>query len=459
MNGPCPWTLNAAKRFTDAVNHNRFKQRVILGFLPMFLYQLRDLQLAALTPWHLAARSCAQTLRAGLAVPFPGSEWLRTLAASATLLERNTRRYDRPTFDIKTTKFRGEPLEVKETVVDASTFCRLVHFERVSDHPDLTSHAGRDPKVLIVTPLSGHFATLMRGTVEAMLPSHNVYITDWVDAKMIPAAMGSFDLEDQIELLMRLIRLLGPDVHIIAISQASVCVLSAIALLAKAEVPMEPRSMTLIGGPVEARRAYCLQQETALGRPLSWYRDNQIQMVPVGYPGAFRSVYPGFMQLEDRMAMTLDRHLDEQAKYFKHLVRGDDDAAEVHEKFYDEFLAVMDVPAELYLQYVERFYQRCELADGTMTFRGQKIDLSAIRKTALLTVEGELDDLSPPGQTMAAHDLCLNLPAKMKQAHLEIGTGHYGVFSGRKWRNNIQPIIHKFIRVHSLAVEEGPEPA
>lgn len=418
----------------------------------MFLYHLRDMQLAALVPWHLAAVTAQKTLLSPLA-PFAQSEMGKAFSAQMKMLERATRFYDRPSFNIRHTKFRGEPIRVKETTIDANAFCRLVHFERAPDNAEIRARAAGDPRVLIVTPLSGHFATLMRGTVEAMLPSHNVIITDWTDAKMIPMALGKFNLEDQISLLMGMIRKLGPDLHIVAISQASVVTLSAVALLAEHKEEAQPRTLTLIGGPIDARKAYAVQYELAQNHPLSWFYENQVQLVPPYYPGAFRPVYPGFMQLQDRMNLTLDRHLTEQIKYFYHLVRGDEDAIADHENFYDEFLAVMDVPAELYLQYVDCFYKRADLAEGNFTWYGNKVDLSTIRKTAILTIEGEQDDLSPPGQTMAVHELCPNLPAEMKRAHLEIGVGHYGVFSGRKWRNNIQPEIHKFIRVHSLPVE------
>ena len=269
---------------------------------------------------------------------------------------------------------------------------------------------------------------------------------------MIPLAEGFFDLEDQIELIMNAIKTLGPELHVIGISQASLSVLCACALLAE-QPDQAPLTMTLIGGPIDARGRAAVISELAQEHSLSWFRKTQIQLVPFYYPGAFRMVYPGTMQLLDRMSMTLDRHVKEQMKYYQHLVRGDDDAAEVHETFYNEFLAVMDVPEEFYLQLVERAFQRCDLPNGSFTWRGKKVDLAAITKTALLTVEGERDDLSPPGHTRAALDMCTNLGAEKKKAHLEIDVGHYGVFNGRKWRNNIQPMIHKFIREHSMPTQ------
>ena len=417
----------------------------------MFLYQLLDLQNLALAPWNAGARHVESFLRSPF-LPLSYTEMGRFLAAHAGLFERGTRRFTKPAFNITECKFRGEPIEVSEETVFETPFCKLLHFRRAAHHPDIAQRTLNDPNVLIVTPMSGHFSTLMRGTVEAMLPAHNVYITDWQDAKMIPLAEGFFDLEDQIELIMNAIKTLGPELHVIGISQASLSVLCACALLAE-QPDQAPLTMTLIGGPIDARGRAAVISELAQEHSLSWFRKTQIQLVPFYYPGAFRMVYPGTMQLLDRMSMTLDRHVKEQMKYYQHLVRGDDDAAEVHETFYNEFLAVMDVPEEFYLQLVERAFQRCDLPNGSFTWRGKKVDLAAITKTALLTVEGERDDLSPPGHTRAALDMCTNLGAEKKKAHLEIDVGHYGVFNGRKWRNNIQPMIHKFIREHSMPTQ------
>jgi len=421
----------------------------------MFLYHLLDLQSLALAPWNMGARNVAALLGNPL-LPVASTEAGKALAAHAELFERSTRRFEKPDFNISKTKFRGEPIDVTEETILETPFCKLVHFRRAAHRPDVAQRAADDPSVLIVTPMSGHYSTLMRGTVEAMLPSHNVYITDWQDAKMVPLADGFFDLEDQIELIMNIMRLLGPNLHVIGISQASLSVLCAVALLAGKADLAQPLTITLLGGPIDARGRAAVMSELTSQHSLSWFRKNQIQLVPFYYPGAFRMVYPGPMQLLDRMSMTLDRHVTEQIKYYQHLIRGDEDAKEVHDAFYDEFLAVMDVPEEFYLQFIERAFQRCDLPNGSFTWRGEKVDLTAIANTALLTVEGELDDLSPAGQTRAALDLCSGIPSNMKQAHLEIGVGHYGVFNGRKWRNNIQPIIHKFIREHCLPSDETP---
>lgn len=416
----------------------------------MLQYLLRDLQSLALAPYSMAAGFVEQGLNSPLSA-LSYSPFSRALAAQASLIERNTKTYAKPSFNIDKTKFRGEPIWIKEELALHHPFCNLIHFRRRTDNPDIMSHIENDPKVLIVTPMSGHFSTLMRGTVEAMLPSHDVYITDWVDAKLVPLSAGYFDLEDQIGLLLEIFESLGPNIHVIGISQASLSVLCATALLSAEPDSNAPATLSLIGGPIDARDRAAAISEVAQEHPLSWFRATQIQMVPPYYPGAMRRVYPGVTQLLDRMSMTLDRHVTEQMKYYQHLVRGDDDAAEIHEKFYDEFLAVMDVPEEFYVQLVERAFQRCDLPNGCFTWRGKRVDPAAITKTALLTIEGELDDLSPPGHTRAALDLCAGLPASMKRAHLEIGVGHYGVFNGRKWRNNIQPKIHAFIREFTQA--------
>lgn len=418
----------------------------------MLLYQMLDLQNMALAPWNGVARFMAQTLKS-VQGPASRSECGRTLAAQVTMFERRTRFHEKPAFNIKTTKFRGEPIDVEIKTVQRAPFCHLLHFERGTRHPEIAQHLAGDPKLLIVTPMSGHFATLMRGTIEAMLPSHDVYITDWIDAKNVPLSQGYFDLEDQIGYLMDVIQSLGSNLHLLTISQASLSTLCAVALLAEQETTAPPLSMTLIGGPIDAREQPVTLSEDAKSHSLSWFRAAQIQMVPPYYAGAFRRVYPGMMQLLDRMSMSLDRHITEQTMYYRHLVRGDDDAIAAHESFYDEFLAVMDIPEEFHLQYIERAYQRHDLANGSFVWRSRKVNPAAITKTALLTIEGELDDLSPAGHTRAALALCSNLPAEKKQSHLEIGVGHYGVFNGRKWRNNIQPLVHQFIRKHSATGE------
>jgi poly(3-hydroxybutyrate) depolymerase len=416
----------------------------------MFLYHVHDWQNAALIPWRLAAEA-TQAAFQNPYIPASYTQAGRAIAASAEMFERTTRPFNKPVFNLKNTKFRGQTFEIEEEVVDVKPFCRLLHFKRFAANPDVAEHLAKDPRVLIVAPISGQHATLLRGTVEAMLPEHDVYITDWIDAKQVPLAEGKFDLEDNISYIMDFIRKLGPDMHVIAVCQSSAPVLCAVALLADRDDPAQPRSMTLMGGPIDTRFAKTILTEVASSQPLDWFRNTVIQSLPFYYPGAYRLVYPGFLQLQGFMSMNVERHISEHVKQFQNLVRGDDEAADKHRQFYDEYLSVMDVTAEFYLQTIERVYQNYDLPNGTFRWHGELVKPEAIKRTALLTIEGELDDISAPGQTRPALDLCRGLPQKMKQAHLEISVGHYSVFNGRKWRNNIQPIVREFIRKHNGA--------
>lgn len=423
----------------------------------MLLYHLHDLQCALLTPWRLAAEATEVTFRNPF-LPASYTDVGRAIAASAEIFERTTRKYDKPVFNLQKTRLHGDEIDVSEEVVLSRPFCRLVHFKRSSPKQDIANRMARDPQVLLVAPLSGHHATLLRDTVEAMLPEHDVYITDWIDAKYVPLARGKFDLEDNVGTIMDFLRLLGAKAHVMAVCQASIPVLCATSLLAASEDPAQPRSMILLGGPIDARRAKTTLSETAAAVSIEAFRDNYIQALPFYYPGAYRLVFPGFLQLQSLLSMNIDRALDEQMKLFRDLVRGNDETTEANQAFYNEFLSVMDVPAELYLQTLERVFQRFDLANGTFRWRGKLVKPETIQRTALLTVEAELDDISGPGQTIAAHDLCTGLPPDMKRAHLEIGAGHYSIFSGRKWRNNVQPLVANFIRAHAKGVNEEIRP-
>jgi len=417
----------------------------------MFLYQLRDMQLAALAPWHFMALAVEKILNHPLC-PLANTALGQTIAERFAALEQTTRLWTKVPFHLNHTKVKGKTVTVREETLERTPFCELIHFKRVSADPTLMAQIEIEPHVLIVMPYSGHCAAVMRDTVRAMLPTHDVIVTEWADAKFVPSAMGPFDLDDQIAYLIRTIRKLGSDLHLIAISQASLPALCAIALLAEAENPCEPRSLTLIGGPIDATRATSPIAQVALTHPLAWFKDTQIQFVPPYYPGAFRCVYPGFMRLLNRMSMISNIQLTEQKKYFAHLIRGCEESPQALGELYQTFLAVTDVPAELYLQFVERAYQQAALATGAFIWRGKRVNPAAIRNTALLTIEAELDDFSPPGQTSAALDLCTGLRPGQKQAHLEIEAGHYSVFTGRKWRNTLQPMIQAFIRKHHLSL-------
>lgn len=407
------------------------------------LYHFFDLQHALMTP----ARIMAELTRSAYANPLNPLAFTtmgRTIAAGAEVFERATRKFVKPDFDLPFTKINGEKIAVTEKIILAKPFCNLVNFHR--------SVKRDDPKVLIVAPMSGHYSTLLRGTVEALLPHHDVYITDWIDARLVPLAAGTFNLDTYIAYVRECLSLLGPDTHMIAVCQPAVPVFAAVALMEADDDPNRPLSMTLMGGPIDPRVSKTAVTELAEQRPLSWFEQTVVTDVPFYYPGAHRKVYPGFVQLSGFMSMNLDRHVGSTMKFFNHLVQGAGEDAEFHRKFYDEYLAVMDITAEFYLQTVETVFQKHALPRGKMKwkdpFTGKiyPVDPKAIRKTALLTIEGELDDISAHGQTTAAHILCVNLPAKKQYHHFQEHVGHYGIFNGSRWRSDIMPRIRHFIR-------------
>ncbi|MEA2718514.1 MAG: poly(3-hydroxybutyrate) depolymerase, partial [Candidatus Eremiobacteraeota bacterium] len=315
-----------------------------------------------------------------------------------------------------------------------------------------TGAAGDQPRVLLVAPMSGHYATLLRNTAEVLMQEHDVYVTDWADARDVPLTAGRFDLDDYIAYVMDWIRLLGPDVHVIAVCQPAPAVLAAVALLAAENDPAQPRSMTLMGGPVDVRVAPTAPTELAAKRSLAWFESELTMRVPQWYRGAGRAVYPGFLQIGAFISMHPERHAEAHWKIYEDLVRGDGESAQKRRAFYDEYLSVMDIPAEFYLQTVDEVFQRATLASGTMTWRGRRVEPAAIAKTALLTVEGELDDISAPGQTYAAQALCSSLPPEKRHNVLQHGVGHYGIFSGTKWRTEVAPAIAAFIAEQSRAL-------
>jgi poly(3-hydroxybutyrate) depolymerase len=364
----------------------------------------------------------------------------RSVAASCELFERSTRRYGKPAFGLDETTMNGVKVAVEERVVWQRPFCNLIYFDR-----QVGARRKPQPKVLLVAPMSGHYATLLRGTVETMLPDHEVYITDWIDARLVPLAAGSFDLDDYIDYVIAMLQKLGPDTHVMAVCQPSVPVLAAIARMEAEGDPASPRSMTLMGGPIDTRRSPTAVNQLAMERGTDWFRRNCITRVPFPHLGAFREVYPGFMQLSGFMAMNFDRHLTAHYDMYKHLIEGDGDSAEKHRDFYDEYLAVMDLTAEFYLQTVDTVFVKHALPKGEMMHRGNPVDLKAIRGVALMTVEGENDDISGVGQTKAAHDLCVNIPAEMRVEYLQKGVGHYGVFNGSRFRSEIAPRIADFM--------------
>ncbi|MDR3516185.1 MAG: polyhydroxyalkanoate depolymerase [Azospirillaceae bacterium] len=403
------------------------------------LYQLYDLRHVALTPLRLMAEATVTAFQNPF-VPAAFTKAGRVVAAGAELVERSTRRYGKPLWGLKTTRIGEDSVAVTERIALHKPFGSLLHFQRATDR--------QDPRILVVAPMSGHYATLLRGTVEALLPDHDVYITDWEDCRRIPLARGRFDLDAYIEYVIAFLHHLGPNTHVIAVCQPVVPVMAAVSLMAQDDDPGQPASMTLMGGPIDTRAAPTQVTRLAEARTLTWFERHVISTVPAYYPGALRRVYPGFVQLSGFMSMNLDRHVGEHVKLFQHLVQGDGDSASSHRRFYDEYLSVMDLPAEFYLQTIATVFQEHLLPRGLMRWRGNPVDPGAIRKTALMTVEGELDDISAPGQTRAAHALCTNLPAALQADHMQQGVGHYGIFNGRRWRDQILPRIHAFIRSH-----------
>ncbi|WP_298380571.1 polyhydroxyalkanoate depolymerase [Azospirillum sp.] len=404
------------------------------------LYHLYDMQHAAMRPMRFWAEAAQHTFQNPL-VPLSYTKLGRAVAAGAELMERTTRRFAKPSFGLKETTVQGQTVAITERIVTATPFCNLLNFAKPEGTP-------RQPRVLLVAPMSGHHATLLRGTVEALIQDHDVFITDWIDARLVPGAKGRFDLDDYIETVAGLVRFLGERTHIVAVCQPAVPVMAAVSLMAAANEPVQARSMTLMGGPIDPMANPTTPVKLAVERPLKWFERSVITTVPVYYPGAFRRVYPGFIQLSGFMSMNLDRHIGEHIGLFRHLVRGDGDSAEQHRRFYDEYLSVMDLPAEFYLQTIETVFQKHALPNGTWVSRGRKVDPAAITKTAVMTVEGELDDISAPGQTIAAQRLCSSLPDSMRKTHFQKGVGHYGIFNGRRWRESILPEIRSFIQSH-----------
>lgn len=416
------------------------------------LYHIHELKNAALWPAHLASEAAQlmlSTLDGGKKTPAYG----RFLKASSELVERGTRIYPKPEFGIASVDRDGEPLFITESHVWEKPFCKLKRFDRHSPNPMVQASLSLDPIVLIVAPLSGHFATLLRDTAKAMMPHHQTYITDWTDAKTVPLTDGEFTLENYIDYLLDMIRSLhgihnGRRVHIIAVCQPSVPVLISTSLLAAYDEPCQPYSMTLMGGPIDTRINPGVVNEYVQSHSIDWFEHNVITKVPSYFKGAGRKVCPGFVLLNGFMHMNANKHSAANLKHFEHLIRGDKEVAESHRAFYDEYRAVLDVPGPYFIDSMHHAFKEHSLPTGTMTWRGYHVDPGAIRKTALFTVEGELDDISCPGQTLAAHTICRNIPKSKRKSHVQKGVGHYGIFNGRRWRNNIQPKVAAFIRAN-----------
>jgi poly(3-hydroxybutyrate) depolymerase len=408
------------------------------------LYQLYELNHAAILPWRAATE---------LGLNFwkdPGNPWskssaARTWSASLELFERATRRFSKPSFGIEAAIVGDDSIDVVERIVARKPFMNLIHFEK--QWPEDKSVYQK--KLLIVAPMSGHYATLLRGTVEGMLPYFDVYVTDWADARSVPLVSGHFDLEDYTDYIVEALQILGSGTSVMAVCQPSVPVLAAVSLMNARGDENAPAAMVLMGGPIDTRRNPTAVNKLAQERGTDWFRNNVVMRVPFPHAGFMRKVYPGFLQLTGFMTMNLDRHMDAHRELFWHLVEGDEDSAEHHRDFYDEYMSVMDLTAEFYLQTVERVFVNHDLPNGSYLHHGELIEPAKVTRTALLTIEGERDDISGVGQTEAAHDLCTSLPPEKKKHHLQMGVGHYGVFSGSKFRRDVVPLITDFISAQS----------
>ncbi len=369
--------------------------------------------------------------------PANATAFARNLTAAYELISRAGLTHARPAFAIDSVMVGNEEVAVHEEAAKVTPFATLLHFKKNVDVAQ--------PRVLVVAPLSGHFATLLRATVRTLLSDNDVYITDWHNARDVPRSSGRFGFDDYVQHIVEFLETMGPGAHIVAVCQPCVAALVAAAVMAQDDNPAQPRSMTLMAGPIDTRVNPTKVNELANSKPIEWFEQNLIASVPMRYPGAFRRVYPGFVQLAAFMTMNIERHIKAHRDLYDHLANGDLEKAKATKAFYDEYFAVLDLTAEFYIETVKLVFQECALPLGTLTFRGVPVEPRAIRRTMLLTVEGERDDICAVGQTLAAHDLCSSLRPYLKRHHLQPGVGHYGVFSGNRWTNQIYPILKNVI--------------
>jgi poly(3-hydroxybutyrate) depolymerase len=380
---------------------------------------------------------------AAMAVAAGGSSLLaensatRNLTAAYELIARAGLTHARPAFGIGSVTVGNREVEVREEAAAATPFGTLLHFKK--------DVAAAQPRVLMVAPLSGHFATLLRATVRTLLPEHDVFITDWHNARDVPLTAGRFGVDEYVDHLIKFLEVMGPGTHMLAVCQPCVAALAAAAAMADADHPAQPRSLTLMAGPIDTRVNPTRVNELAKTRSIDWFERNLIASVPLRHPGAFRRVYPGFVQLAAFMSMNIDRHVKAHRELYENLANGEAEKAVIIKAFYDEYFAVLDLTAEFYLETVRLIFQEHALPRGRLDYRGRRVDPAAIRRTMLLTVEGERDDICAVGQTVAAHDLCGNLRPYLKRHHMQAGVGHYGVFSGKRWENQIYPLLKNVI--------------
>ena len=362
---------------------------------------------------------------------------IRNLTAAYELIARAGLTHSRPAFGIRSVMVGNREVEVREEAAHVTPFGTLLHFKK-----DI---ANAQPRALLVAPLSGHFATLLRATVQTMLPEHDVYITDWHNARDIPLTAGRFGCDEYVDHLIEFLEFMGPGTHVVAVCQPCVAVLAAASVMAQAQNPAQPRSMTLMAGPIDTRVNPSKVNTLAKKRSVGWFERTLTATVPLGYPGAFRRVYPGFVQLAAFMSMNIERHVKAHRDLYQNIAEGEIEKAAMIKAFYDEYFAVLDLTAEFYLETVRVIFQDHALALGKLTWHGQVVDPSAIRRTMLLTIEGERDDICSVGQTVAAHDLCSKLRPYLKRHHMQAGVGHYGVFSGKRWESQVYPIVKNVI--------------
>ena len=422
------------------------------------LYSAYEAAYYASTPLRLAARLTRDFWSSPLN-PAKDTELGRRIFANADLFANLTRRYGRPDWAIDSVEIDGQPVRVRPTVVWSSPWVKLTHFTR--DMADLRRAGRRElaPAVLIVAPLSGHYASLLRGTVQAFLQDHEVFITDWSNARDVSVMEGRFDFHDYVDHVRDMLRQLGPRPHVVAVCQPGPAVLAAAAMMAEDGEDSRPGTMTFMGSPIDARLSPTVTNKLAEERPFAWFKSTMIDTVPAPYPGMGRRVYPGFVQLYSFMSMNMDKHQDAHKQYLLDLMKGDGDAAEKHLEFYDEYLSVLDLPEEFYLQTIDYVFQNYLLPKGELVHRGRPVQPGSIRDIGLLTVEGENDDISGIGQTQAAHGLCTGLSDDFKEDYVQPHVGHYGVFNGRRFREEIYPRVRAFVRRHQDGIEKASNAA
>ncbi len=407
------------------------------------LYQMHEMNRTLLSPLIQWAEASSKLFTNPVS-PFAHTPFAQRIAAGYELMFRLGKDYEKPSFGITSVDIDGQRVSVIEDIELEKPFCKLLHFRKEGRNSKKT----KQPKILLVAPLSGHHATLLRDTVKTLLPEHDVYITDWTDARMVSMDHGAFHLHDYVYYVQDFIRHLGPNLNVISVCQPTVPVLAAISLMASNKEANLPKTMVMMGGPIDPRKAPTQVNDLATNKPFSWFENNVIYSVPPNYPGYGRRVYPGFLQHAGFVAMNPKRHAQSHWEFYLHLREGDNESAEEHRKFYDEYNAVLDMPAEYYLETIKTVFQDHALPLGTWEVEGQLVRPQDIKDVALLTIEGELDDISGLGQTRAAHELCAHIPKEMKQHFTAPKCGHYGIFSGRRWREVIAPKIGEFIRAH-----------